>query len=206
MSKNRDTSWGFIIEIIFWIVFLFGGIVWMMRCFVDDGKTEKMNAPILEIDQAKVFLDQYRNNKHIFMMSGGFDPLHPGHIGYIQWISRTYIHVFSIVVVNGDSFLSRKKGRPFMSIEDRCSIVSAIRGVDLVVPFESPTKSQTVCEALEELMPDSFVKGGDRCDAETIPEWETCKRLSIEIITDAGPTKKWSSSSLISDWMRHGQV
>ena len=57
-----------------------------------------------------------------------------------------------VVVVNGDDFLTRKKGKPFMDLTTRCRIVSCIRGVDFVIPFEIENDS-TVCEALRRVRP-----------------------------------------------------
>jgi bifunctional ADP-heptose synthase (sugar kinase/adenylyltransferase) len=77
--------------------------------------------------------------------------------------------------------------------------VSAIRHVDYVVPFEIEG-DLTVNEALRRLRPDVFTKGGDRVDADTIAEWETCKELGIEIITGVGAGKQWSSSWFLEAW------
>ena len=134
----------------------------------------------------------------IVMASGGFDPIHPGHVGYLLQAAdlADTICGMLVVVVNGDGFLTRKKGRPFMPLADRCAVVAGLRGVGLVVPFEDV--GQTVDRALESLRPHTFVKGGDRSDADSIPEWDTCQRLDIRIHTDIGPDKAWSSSDLIA--------
>lgn len=129
--------------------------------------------------------------------SGGFDPIHPGHISCIIE-SKKYGDTL-IVIVNGDSFLTAKKGRPFQNLETRSLIVSGIAGVDYVVPFEIKN-DQTVTKALEALKPDVFTKGGDRVDKETIPEWKTCQKHGIKIVTGVGSDKKWSSSWFLRDW------
>jgi bifunctional ADP-heptose synthase (sugar kinase/adenylyltransferase) len=110
-----------------------------------------------------------------------------------------------VVVVNGDAFLTAKKGRPFQSLETRSLIVSGIQGVDYVIPFEIEN-DQTVTKALELLKPDVFTKGGDRIDKKTIPEWETCERLGIEIVTGVGHEKKWSSSQFLTEWSNHSEA
>ncbi len=133
--------------------------------------------------------------------SGGYDPVHPGHISSIQ-DSRQYGDVV-VVVVNGDSFLAAKKGRPFQDLQTRCLIVSAIRGVDFVVPFEIED-DRTVTEALRRLRPNVFTKGGDRVDAESIPEWEVCRQLGIEVVTGVGEDKRWSSSWFLQAWASNG--
>jgi D-beta-D-heptose 7-phosphate kinase/D-beta-D-heptose 1-phosphate adenosyltransferase len=132
----------------------------------------------------------------IVMVSGGFDPIHPGHVSYMEqaWRLGTVV-----AVVNGDWFLTKKKGKPFMCLEDRVKIVDAIHWVGYTIPFEI-RNDMTVNRALELLKPDIFAKGGDRLDKETIPEWETCARLGIEIATNVGEEKQWSSSEYLKLW------
>ena len=133
----------------------------------------------------------------IVATSGGFDPIHPGHISCII-DSKKYGDTL-VVIVNGDQFLSAKKGRPFQNLETRCLIVSGIAGVDYVVPFEIKNDS-TVSKALEALKPDVFTKGGDRVDKASLPEWDTCKKNNIEIVFGVGEDKKWSSSWFLKEW------
>ena len=133
----------------------------------------------------------------IVCTSGGFDPLHPGHASCIHE-SKRYGDTL-VVIVNGDGFLRRKKGKPFMDLETRCNIVAHLRGADFVIPFEIEN-DQTVSVALEKVRPHVFTKGGDRIDASTIPEWDTCRRNGIEIISGVGKKKLWSSSDFLREW------
>ena len=87
------------------------------------------------------------------MTSGGFDSIHPGHISCILE-SAQYGDVL-VVVVNGDGFLRAKKGKAFQDLRTRCLIVSALREVDFVVPFEVEDDS-TVNTALEVIRPDVY--------------------------------------------------
>ena len=92
--------------------------------------------------------------------SGGYDPIHPGHISCIldSWVNSMDLkgdHDILTVIVNGDAFLRNKKGESFMDLKTRCQIVSAISGVDYVVPFEIEN-DQTVCKALEIIKPKYF--------------------------------------------------
>lgn len=148
-----------------------------------------------------VSLDEFKKLRpklgKIVATSGGFDPIHPGHISCIIE-SKQYGDTL-VVVVNGDGFLRAKKGRPFQDLETRSLIVSGIREVDYVIPFEIEN-DQTVSKALEEIRPDVFAKGGDRVDKETLPEWDTCKRHGIEIVFGVGHDKKWSSSWFLNKW------
>lgn len=133
----------------------------------------------------------------IVATSGGFDPIHPGHISCII-DSKKYGDTL-VVIVNGDGFLAAKKGRPFQNLETRSLIVSGLAGVDYVVPFEIHD-DQTVSKALAVLKPHVFTKGGDRVDKTSIPEWETCKKHHIEIISGVGADKQWSSSWFLKEW------
>ncbi len=133
----------------------------------------------------------------IVCTSGGFDPIHPGHVSCI-YESKHYGDTL-VVIVNGDNFLRVKKGKPFMDLATRCHIVSHLRGVDYVIPFEI-FNDQTVCVALEKIKPHIFTKGGDRIDASTIPEWKTCQKNGIEIISGVGFDKLWSSSDFLKEW------
>ena len=129
--------------------------------------------------------------------SGGFDPIHPGHISCIIQ-SKRYGDT-PVVIVNGDAFLTAKKGRPFQNLETRSLIASGITGVDYVVPFEIED-DQTVNVALEAIKPDVFTKGGDRVGKASLPEWEVCKKYGIKIEFGVGESKKWSSSWFLEDW------
>lgn len=135
---------------------------------------------------------------HIILTSGGFDPIHPGHISCIRDSPSKVLSCLDyrlVVLVNGTNFLLKKKGYEFIPLEARCQIVGALKGVHYVVPFEpSDPNDMTVCEAIEKLKPHYFTKGGDRIDASTIPEWDVCAKNNVKIITGVGLLKKWSSS------------
>ena len=146
-----------------------------------------LGAPIMSFDE---FAAQ-RPDGRIVATSGGFDPIHPGHISSLQE-SRRYGDIV-VAIVNGDGFRRAKKGKPFQDLETRCLIVSAIKGVDFVIPFELEG-DMTVREALRRLKPDVFTKGGDRVDHTSIPEWDTCQEFGIEVVSGVGDDKRWSSS------------
>lgn len=135
----------------------------------------------------------------LVMTSGGYDPPHPGHVSCIAG-SVDYGDILA-VVVNGDAFLRDKKGASFMDLATRCELISALTGigVDYVIAFEIEN-DPTVCEALRAIRPEVFTKGGDRVDADTIPEWSVCEDLGIEIITGVGDSKVHSSSNILEDW------
>ena len=154
---------------------------------------ENLGAPIVSFEG----FDAARPAGRIVVTSGGFDPIHPGHISSMQDSARFGDIV--VAVVNGDAFLRAKKGRSFQDLETRCLIVSAVRWVDYVVPFEIEG-DLTVREALRRLRPDVFTKGGDRVDEQSIPEWDVCQELGIEVVSGVGADKQWSSSWFLDAW------
>ncbi|MBU0540748.1 adenylyltransferase/cytidyltransferase family protein [Patescibacteria group bacterium] len=156
-------------------------------------------APIVDFD----FFNQHRAELgKIVCTSGGYDPVHPGHLSVIVESKRIGDTV--VVIVNGDAFLRAKKGRPFQDLITRCRIMSYARGADLIVPFEIEN-DMTVREALRRIRPHIFTKGGDRFSPETIPEWDVCKEISCEIITGVGEPKLWSSSDFLAKWKGEGR-
>jgi len=126
-------------------------------------------------------------------VSGGFDPIHIGHIRYIKEASK-YGRV--IVFLNSDQWLTAKKGKPFMSFDERKEILEAIKYVHKVVPVID--KGNTVAETILMYRPDYFAKGGDRI-LDNIPEEEkkVCHVSNTKILTGIGGGKVQSSSWLI---------
>jgi len=159
---------------------------------------ESLGAPIVTFDE----FNANRPAGRIVATSGGYDPVHPGHISSVQ-DSRHYGDVV-VVIVNGDAFLTAKKGRPFQDLQTRCLIMSSITGVDYVVPFEIEGDI-TVTEALRRLRPHVFTKGGDRVDEKSIPEWTVCQEMGTEIVSGVGEDKRWSSSWFLDAWARAPQ-
>ena len=132
-------------------------------------------------------------------VSGGFDPLHVGHVRYIKEASR-YGRV--IVFLNSDDWLTAKKGRPFMNYEERKEILEALKYVHEVVPVID--EGNTVAETIRLHRPDYFAKGGDRT-IENIPEEEkrACTASNTKILTGIGGGKIQSSSWLIKKAMNN---
>lgn len=132
---------------------------------------------------------QLIDDKKIVCVSGGFDPIHIGHVRMIQDASKLG-HV--IVIANSDEWLERKKGYVFMPYEERQEILYAIKGVVDVV--EAKDEDNTVCESLKIIKPHIFANGGDRGDRNT-PEMEVCKKLGIQMVWGMGGNDKPQSSS-----------
>jgi cytidyltransferase-like protein len=133
------------------------------------------------------------NYSGLVVASGYFDPLHVGHIEYLEK-ART-LGDRLVVIVNNDAQAALKKGKSFMPERERLAIVKALRCVDEV--FLSIDKDSSVCKSLEHLKPAIFAKGGDR-NTGNIPEGPICKRLGITIVDGLGQ-KIQSSSSLIAE-------
>ena len=157
-------------------------------------------AKILTFDQFDKIRDQLGR---IVCTSGGYDPVHPGHASCI--IESRHYGDTLVVVVNGDGFLRRKKGKPFMDLQTRCEIIACLRGVDYVIPFEIEV-DQTVNEALRRIRPHVFTKGGAPMDRIQIPEWQVCRELGIELVLQVGKPKVWNSSDYLREWGEFWQV
>ena len=131
------------------------------------------------------------------MVSGGFDPLHPGHVEYLE-IAKKRGRV--VVALNSDEWLKRKKGFLYQNWEARKRILLACRFVDEVLPVED--SDGTVCKAILDIKPDFFAKGGDRT-AENTPEVETCARLGVPIIWGCGEKTASSSEIVKRSWGKY---
>jgi len=130
-------------------------------------------------------------------VSGGFDPIHIGHIRYLEAASEIAKkrRCKLMVILDSQEYLIRKgKGHPFYpTYEERETIMKSIRYVDLVVPqIETST-----AKSLEHYKPMIFAKGGDRSSLNELPreEVEACERNGIEIIFGVGGFDKPQSSS-----------
>ncbi len=132
----------------------------------------------------------------IVAVSGGFDPLHIGHVRYIKESAKLGDEL--VVILNNDNWLRNKKGFAFMPEKERKEIIEAIAGVSRVVltDHKRGEVDKSVCRALRKIKPHIFANGGDRKpDDDPIPEVALCEKLGIKMLYNVGKGGKLSSSS-----------
>ena len=127
----------------------------------------------------------------IVAVSGGFDPLHIGHIKLFQEAKRLGDEL--VVILNSDRFLKEKKGYVFMRYNERKKILESIKYIDKIV--RCIDKDNGVLKTLKKIKPDIFANGGDR-KGFTDDEISICKKNNIKIIKGVGGCKVQSSSDL----------
>lgn len=140
---------------------------------------------------------------NIVIASGGFDPLHVGHIKYLREAKK--LGDFLFVIINNDEWLMKKKGYVFMSEDDRQMIIESLSFVDgsgITKHFDENYQDMSINGSLvgfrEAYIDDKIIlaNGGDRT-LDNIPEKETCERLGIEMVFGVGGEKIQSSSKLV---------
>lgn len=140
--------------------------------------------------------------KHIVLVTGGFDPLHSGHIAYFKEAKKLGSKL--IVGVNSDDWLVRKKGRPFMPGEERIAIIEALEVVDEVITFNDSDGSATdAIRKVRKKFPNTeivFANGGDRTP-DNIPELFDDDTGELTFAYGVGgEDKKNSSSWILDEW------
>ena len=142
---------------------------------------------------------QKKTGKKLVAVSGGFDPLHIGHVRMFE--NAKALGDSLVVIINSDEWLMRKKGFVFMKEKERAEIIKALACVDEVYIHHS--KTAHVAGALAKLQPKVFANGGDRRNTNDIPEAATCTKLDIEMVFNVGDGKIQSSSWLTKS--THGE-
>ena len=136
-----------------------------------------------------------KNKKQVVVaVSGGFDPVHIGHILLFQAARKLGDKL--VVILNNDNWLKKKKGRIFMRQDERKGIIEAVKGVDeVILTGHGPNpEDMSVSRELMEIKPDIFANGGDRVFA-NIPEVPVCKSIGCEMVFNVGQGGKMQSSS-----------
>lgn len=142
-----------------------------------------------------------RKSKIKVAVSGGFDPVHIGHLRMLQEAKKLGDHL--TVILNSDKFLNEKKQYNFMNFTERKEILLGFECVDEVI--KSIDTDQTVCKTLLSLAKKKeiniFANGGDRKNEDDLPEKEICLENKIQMIFGIGGEKVQSSSKLIDRFL-----
>jgi len=144
----------------------------------------------------------------VVLVTGGFDPIHKGHVRMFKKAKEIADAGMVVVGLNSDDWLIRKKGKFFMSWDEREEIIEEMKSVDRVISFDDADNSCTdaIRQAYDEY--DGFnntrlivANGGDR-DEGNLPESEIkfCEEHGIEMLWGVGGGKIQSSSDLIKRW------
>tara|TARA_Y100001973_G_scaffold49812_1_gene73954 strand:- start:376 stop:837 length:462 start_codon:yes stop_codon:yes gene_type:complete len=141
--------------------------------------------------------------KNVIIVSGGFDPVHKGHIRMFREAANLGANV--VLGLNSDEWLSRKKGKPFMKWDERAEILESCKFVNQVISFDDSddTASDAIKRVFDMYNADSsdyniyFANGGDRKKG-NVPELDTCKELEVVMLWGIGGGKIQSSSWLIN--------
>jgi len=130
----------------------------------------------------------------VVVVSGGFDPIHTGHVRLIQDAKKLGDKL--VVILNNDNWLKKKKGQIFMHQNERKEILESIEGVDEVILTDHKTnpKDMSVCKELMKVKPNIFANGGDKTST-NILEAPACKKIGCEMVFNIGQGGKIQSSS-----------
>ena len=139
------------------------------------------------------------NKKRILtLVTGGFDPLHSGHIAYFE--KARELTNYLVVGLNTEEWLTKKKGQYFMSWKERAEIIRHLDMVDAVITVPDDDKG-SACGAIERCLEIAqtvvFANVGDR-GKDNVPEIPICKQLDVTMLWGVGGGKIQSSSWLIN--------
>jgi D-beta-D-heptose 7-phosphate kinase/D-beta-D-heptose 1-phosphate adenosyltransferase len=145
-----------------------------------------------------------KNKKVVVAVSGGFDPLHIGHVRMFQEAKKLGDEL--VVILNNDNWLKKKKGYAFMHEQERKEVIENLRAVDRVIisGHKENDNDMSVSAEILKVKPHIFGKGGDRNPSDVpIPgsEVDVCEKIGCEIVYNLGEGGKVQSSSwLLADY------
>ena len=142
----------------------------------------------------------------IVLVTGGFDPIHSGHISYLKEASKLGSKL--IVGLNSDEWLARKKGKRFLPFEERATILESIRYVNRVIGFDD--SKDDACSAIFKILSTHgsgtkviFANGGDR-ERNNVPEIDTWgSNPQVEFVFGVGGNKTNSSSDILNNYVQN---
>jgi len=156
-------------------------------------------------DKKKKKMVRHGSPQVVVAVSGGWDPVHVGHVRLFQQARRLGDKL--VVILNNDNWLMKKKGLVFMPEVERKEMVKALAGVDEVVltSHKPNPKDMSVCRELQKIHPDIFANGGDRIK-KNIPEVAVCNAIGCEMVFNIGLGGKIQSSSWLLDKYRRRKI
>ncbi|MBY0539763.1 adenylyltransferase/cytidyltransferase family protein [Patescibacteria group bacterium] len=140
-----------------------------------------------------------KKKRVVVAVSGGFDPIHIGHVRYLTEAKKLGTEL--VVILNNDNWLKKKKGFVFMPESERIEVLMGIKAVDRVVVTGHKTNDpdRSVSKVLAKVKPDIFANGGDRKSEVDIPETTVCKKYGIKMLFGVGSGGKVQSSSWLTN-------
>lgn len=135
-----------------------------------------------------------KSKKVVVAVSGGFDPVHVGHVRMFEAAKKFGDEL--VIILNNDNWLKKKKGFVFMPESERMELLRSLKSVDRVVLTKHgpDPEDMSVNHVLKELKPDVFANGGDRRQ-DNIPEVPVCGAIGCKMIFNIGDGGKMQSSS-----------
>lgn len=135
-----------------------------------------------------------KNKKIVVAVSGGWDPIHVGHVRLFEEARKLGDKL--VVILNNDNWLRKKKGYVFMNEKERREVLAALVAVDQVVitGHKANPSDMSVCAELKKIKPHIFANGGDRT-LKNIPEVAICRGIGCKMVFNVGRGGKVQSSS-----------
>lgn len=136
--------------------------------------------------------------KKVVAVSGGFDPVHIGHVRMFSEAKKLGDRL--VVIINNDNWLRTKKGFIFMPEQERAELISHFADVDEVVitSHTEDDSDRSVSRELANVRPHIFANGGDRNNEADVPETIVCAQYNIEMVFNVGQGGKVQSSSWLT--------
>ncbi len=179
------------------------GLVWARPVKMFSGEVEKNGDKISRFEY--IGGENSEDPKTTVAVSGGFDPLHKGHVRMCREAKKLGDEL--VVILNNDNWLRAKKNHVFMEEQERAEIVEELEAVDKVVISEHPEdpEDMSVARELKKVSPDIFANGGDRKEENT-PEGEVCEEIGCKMVYNIGEGGKVQSSSwILANYLKSSQ-
>ena len=150
-------------------------------------------------------MSKTKKKKIVVAVSGGFDPLHIGHVRLFNEAKKLGDEL--VVILNNDNWLKRKKSFILMPEKERKEIIESLKPIDRVIISNhcKNFKNRSICTELADLKPDIFANGGDRDKKDAhkkssslSPEQVLCQKLGIRMVFNVGKGGKVQSSSWLA--------